>query len=94
MSEYSYSFDDYVTPLNQLPAIIDSVGDYRTRSGKRVTIREIKQNLDLSVSTFSAKGSIWNKIDNIGNNPEYNIWHISGHNMAIGETSRDIIGKW
>ena len=80
--------------LNNLPTVIDAPGDYVTRSGRRVTIHEVKQPKSSDCTEFLAKGSIWKKTDRMGINPEYQIWHISGRCFPLRESKIDIVGKW
>lgn len=88
MPEHIYQEGDYITPMNKMATIIDSVGDYVRRDGKRVTIHAIKPTLTLSTTAFHAKGSTWKKNDKIDNNPPYGIWHISGRHYCFGSPSR------
>lgn len=83
----------YVTPMNELPVVIDAPGIYLTRNGRRVTIHAVAPRTELAVSAFAAKGSIWKKPDSLGINPEYGIWHDSGAYRALGEHGLDIVAK-
>ena len=83
------------THPNQLPVIIDSPGDYRTRNGRRVTIHEIKPTkAGHDCLEFCAKGSFWKSHEKMGINPEYGIWHVSGLSRGIGINQNDIVQKW
>lgn len=80
---------------NQFPVIINSPGDYRTRNGKRVTIHEVApKKAGDDCMEFCAKGSFWRSHKNMGENPEYGIWHVSGLSRGIGVHGTDIVGKW
>ncbi|MDO8416253.1 MAG: hypothetical protein Q7S87_08595 [Agitococcus sp.] len=94
MSSEQLQAEGYITPLNELPIIIDAPGDYRTRNGRRISISTIAPTLTLSTSAFHAKGSVWKTETQLGINPEYGIWHISGRDKAVGESARDIVAKW
>lgn len=98
--DYSFAQLPTTTPFNRLPIVIDGVGDYVTRSGKRVTIHQIKvyapqpnQPLRHEVTSFEAKGSVWRKVRGKEQAADYDIWHLSGR-WAVGESPRDIVGKW
>lgn len=75
--------------LSELPTVIDGPGVYKTRSGLKAVIHEIK-----GPGTFSAKGN-WFKADIKRRNypGEFNIWHVSGRFMPLAEHSLDIIEK-
>ena len=80
---------------NQLPVIIDSPGDYRTRSGKRVTIHEIKpKKAGHDCMEFCAKGSFWKSHSERRKKTECGIWHVSGLSRGIGTHQSDITEKW
>jgi hypothetical protein len=80
---------------NQFPVIIDGPGDYRTRNGKRVTIHEVaSKKAGDDCMEFCAKGSFWKSPKNMGENPEYGIWHVSGLSRAVYVHQTDIVGKW
>lgn len=82
------------TPLNALPTIIDAPGDYATRDGGRVTIREIHPTPPGGVTAFTAKGSVWSTIRGTYRSRGHDIWHVSGRHKAIGLSGRDIVGPF
>lgn len=86
--------EGYTTPLNELPTVITTPGDYRTRNGRRVTIHGIKPTTTLATTAFSADGSVWKTPTQMGINPQYSIWHVSGRHRTWEERGWDIIGKW
>jgi hypothetical protein len=86
--------DGYITPLNELSILITEPGDYKIRNGKRVTIHGIKPTHTLATTAFTAQGSVWKKPTNMGLNPEYEIWHVSGRCFGHKESPRDILTKW
>lgn len=75
--------------------LIDQPGTYQTRSGKKVTIHEIRfpPNYQPDCLAFPAKGSVWKTLNNIGNNPEYGIWTQQGKYGSINDHPLDIIEK-
>lgn len=75
--------------LADMPVIVTEPGLYKTRSGLKVQVHEIK-----GPSTFEVKGN-WFKRDAKPSDPgTYAIWHVSGRYMAIGEHFLDIVGRW
>ena len=74
---------------NELPEVITEPGDYVTRDGRRVTIREIKPG-----SYFVAKGSIWSLYRGKVRPRGYHIWHKSGRSFPLAECAADIVGPW
>lgn len=86
--------EGYITPMNELATVIDGPGEYVMRSGRRVTIHEVKPASHSSATEFNAKGSVWRHKDWMGSNPEYQTWHISGRVTTFRELSYDIVAKW
>lgn len=82
------------TPLNALPTIITGPGDYVTRDGGRVTIREIHPAPQGSATAFTAKGSNWTTYRGTYRSRGHDIWHVSGRHKAVGLSARDIIGPY
>jgi hypothetical protein len=80
-------------PLNDLPDIIETTGDYVTRDGRRVTIHEIKPGTP-GTTSFSAKGSVWRMSRGKDRPGGLDIWHLSGRNQAQRESTRDIVGPF
>lgn len=85
--------EGYVTPYNEMPVIITKPGVYKTRSGKKVEIHEVKPTLTLSSTAFNAKGCLI-KVGRFRTERLFNVWHISGRFGIFGPTPNDIIGKW
>jgi hypothetical protein len=73
--------------LTDLPVIITGPGEYKTRNGKRVNIREISGS-----GTFAAKGGIYREFRGRTVARGYDIWHVSGCYRAVGEHGLDIVG--
>lgn len=94
MTSEQLQAEGYITPMNELPTVIDGPGEYRTRSGKRVTIHKVDPTMTLSTTAYNAKGSVWKTTRKVGLNPEYQIWHISGRCFSFKESGADIISKW
>jgi hypothetical protein len=70
--------------------MIDSVGVYTTRSGRRVEICEID---DPAKATFNCKGH-WIKPDSLGRKRRhFEIWQPNGRFVANGLHSLDVIAK-
>lgn len=82
------------TPLNKLPTIITAPGDYATRGGGRVTIREITPTETLSTTAFTAKGAVWSVRRGAYRSRGHDIWHVSGRHKALGLCAHDIIGPY
>ena len=82
-----------VVYINDLPVVIKSPGDYATRDGRRVTIREIRETAP-GTTAFTAKGSVWKTMRGSLRARGHDIWHISGRHMAVGESARDIVGPY
>lgn len=80
--------------LNSLPTIIDSVGDYVTRNGRRVTIHAIASPSRPDVTAFAAKGALWRMFRGKMRPQGFAIWHVSGRYRPLKESPRDIVGKW
>lgn len=93
MTQEQLQAEGYVTPMNELPVIINKPGEYRTRSGKKVEIHEVKPTLTLSSTAFNAKGCLIEQ-KAFRTLRHFNVWHISGRFGVFGPTPNDIIGKW
>jgi hypothetical protein len=100
MPDYSFAQLPTTTPMNRRPLIITEPGDYRTRDGRRVTIHEIKLCSPTppyqrhEVTAFEAKGSVWRVVRGVNQPRDYDIWHLSGHHVALGDDPLDIVGRW
>lgn len=74
-----------------MPDLIDSPGEYVTRAGYKVVIREINPP---STSTFNCKGTRY-KPDALGRmRPRYSVWRSNGRHLLLTESLMDIVGKW
>lgn len=82
-----------IVQLNDLPTVIEAVGDYVTRDGRRVTIHEIKSSTP-GTTSFPAKGSVWRMSRGKDRPGGLDIWHPSGRNQAQRESTRDIVGPF
>lgn len=90
-----------IAPYNKLPVIIDGVGVYITRNGKRVNIVNIVLYNDptgtydrLEVTAFEAKGSVERMFRGKPVFKGYDVWHVSGRYKACNELHPlDIVGK-
>lgn len=72
--------------LDDLPTVVRGPGEYETRDGRRVQIREISGN-----ATFSAKGAVYKEFRGRIVPRGYDIWHVSGRYRAVGEHPLDIV---
>ena len=81
-----------ITPLNQLPVIVCSVGIYKTRKGDVVMVHEVKDNGDGTDTRFSVKGTL-RRLVNVRHRNTFNIWHVSGRLSVWHESPDDIICK-
>lgn len=75
--------------LDTLPTIITGPGDYVTRSGQRVTIREVT-----GPATFAAKGALWSEFRGKMTPRGHDLWHVSGRYMPLTENKKDVVGPW
>jgi hypothetical protein len=83
-----------ITLFNTMPIVVHVPGDYVTRDGRRVTVREIKPNDDLTVTAFTVKGSIWKMFRGKESPRVNNIWHVCGRSLPLKESPADIVGLW
>lgn len=81
------------TPLNELPVIVTAPGDYATRDGRRVTVREILPSTD-GTTAFTVKGSAWSERRGVMRPRGNDIWHVSGRHMVLRESGRDLVGPY
>lgn len=66
--------------------ILTEPGDYITRDGNRVTIREVK-----GPSSWPCKGSVWRMFRGKYVPRGYAIWQANGRYTAVGEHPLDIV---
>lgn len=67
---------------------ISEPGEYVTRDGSRVTIRDI-----YGPSTFPAKGAVWRMYRGEHRPRGFTTWALDGRYRAVGEHPLDIVGK-
>lgn len=84
---------DISTPLNELPVLIDSPGEYVTRDGMRVTIRQVRDATPGSTS-FGAVGAVWRERRGVTRARGHDIWHVSGRHLVLRESPLDVVGKY
>lgn len=82
-----------VIRLFDLPTLITQPGDYRTRDGRRVTIREVGE-VSLDSTRFNATGSVWKMFRGKVRPRGYSGWHLSGRAFPLAEHPRDIVAAW
>ena len=84
---------DVSTPLNELPVIIDTPGDYATHDGLRVTIRQVSDATP-GTTSFGAVGAVWRERRGVTRARGHEIWHISGRNMVLRESPLDVVRRY
>lgn len=82
---------DQAPPPNTLPVLIDAPGEYVTRDGRRVTIREVRTDTP-GTTSFGATGGVWKKVRGVTKARSVDVWHISGRHMVLRESPLDIVG--
>lgn len=83
-----------MTPMNQLPIKIDSIGRYLTATGKVAVIHAVEDHSDdYSVTRFNCKGHILTRHPSGRTTKRYMIWHESGRTTGLGSSPYDIINK-
>lgn len=88
--------EGYVTPMNELPTLIDALGHYRTRNGCMVTIHEITPRISLACTEFNAKGTcmvVAQKGGRAVKQRKYMTWHQSGRRYVHRDSAFDIVEK-
>ena len=75
--------------LNNLSTIIDAPGKYLMRNGLVAQVHEVSSNPDPLTTEFCAKGTV--KVER--KRARYEIWHISGRRLVLGESRWDIASK-
>lgn len=68
----------YFAPLVNLPVLITTPGDYRTRSGELVSIETVSERHDFRCTGRYVSGPV-------------DCWHKSGRLLATSETANDIV---
>jgi hypothetical protein len=75
---------------NKLPVIITTPGEYTTRDGRRVTVREIR-----TTATFCVYGKIWMEFRGQFRPRRNESWHPNGRaTFKSSGLDRDIVGPW
>ena len=64
-------------------------GDYITRDGRRVTVREIR-----GPATACVKGQIWKMFRGVLRPRGYHTWTIKGRYRFIGDHQADLVGAF
>ena len=83
--------NDVAAAPNELPVIIDSPGDYVTRDGRRVTIRQVRETAP-GTTAFGATGGVWKEVKGVTKARSVDVWHVSGRHMVLRESPLDIVG--
>lgn len=81
-----------IAPLSTLPVIIDGPGEYVTRGGGRVSIREVAP-ASSGNAAFNARGAMWRTVKGITRARGVDVWHVSGRYLVLREDERDIVGR-
>tara|TARA_B100000700_G_scaffold311500_2_gene393814 strand:+ start:220893 stop:221228 length:336 start_codon:yes stop_codon:yes gene_type:complete len=84
--------DSAITPMNTKPVIIDSVGIYLMRNGKRAQIDTVEPHGDKNVTRFNCKGCVERVFRGKVSFRGYRIWHESGL-ASVFESEWDILEK-
>lgn len=85
--------NDVAAAPNELPVIIDSPGDYVTRDGRRVTIRQVRDT-GPGTTSFGAVGGVWRTLRGVTRPRGHDIWHVSGRHLVLRESPQDVIGRY
>lgn len=101
MLDLSFAQLPTTLPRNRRPLVITEPGDYITRAGRRVTVHEIVlyapapgAPLRHEVTAFEAKGTLYTPTPTGRILRTYSAWHLTGDHNAVGESPRDIVGRW
>lgn len=78
---------------SDLPVVIDGPGDYVTRDGRRVTIRQVREATP-GTTSFSATGSVWTERRGVTRARGQDVWHVSGRHLVLRESGQDIVGPY
>ncbi len=79
---------------NDLPIVIVGPGDYVSRDGRRITIRDVKAPPEPGSTMFAASGSVWREFRGKVRPHGYGTWHVSGRRLPLSETPSDIVAPW
>ncbi len=82
------------TPLNVLPPVVDAIGDYVTRDGRRASVHDIAPVRVADATEFRVKGVIFSPTDGPRRKRRFTIWHVSGRALPLRESGADIVGRW
>ena len=77
---------------NRLPVIVNAPGEYVTRDGRRVTVREV-QGAE-SPYTFKVKGQLWRMFRGKCAPRGLQVWHVSGRVDMVQEKAGDIVARY
>jgi hypothetical protein len=84
---------DTAPPPNSLPVLVTAPGEYVTRAGHRVTIREVRDGSP-GTTSFGATGAVWRERRGVSRPRGVDVWHVSGRHMVLRETDLDIVGPY
>lgn len=85
----------HVVPApNDLPDLVSGPGDYASRDGRRITIRQVKPPPEPGSTMFAASGSVWREFRGAVRPHGFVTWHVSGRRLPLVETPSDIVGPW
>lgn len=93
MSQEQLQAEGYVTPMNELPVVVDGPGGYYTRNGRFVQVTEVRPLTTLSSTAFTVYGYVHvvkptKKVKTKGH-----YWHVSGRCDVFREKSWDLVKK-
>jgi hypothetical protein len=85
--------DGYVTPMNEMPVIVDGPGVYLCRDGRKAVVDVVRPSPGLHVTAFQVIGGYEYKRPSGKFSYQYCIWHVSGRCNLFHESKADIVSK-
>lgn len=82
-----------ITPMNQLPVVVDAPGIYVMRNGGIAEVIEIKEHTRLDTTAFSVRGYVRSETKTGRRRRRYTIWHVSGRHKVLELSRLDLIRK-
>ncbi len=93
MTQEQLQAEGYITPLNEMPVLVDGPGWYLTRNGRSAEVLFVKETTTLSTTAFNATGYVYYKNGKGRQRSTWTSWHVSGRCTAGSPDSWDIIRK-
>lgn len=90
---YGFSPYDIVArwDMSKQPFEVTEPGEYLLRNGMRVTVDEVRTGTPY---TFQVKGRIWKKFRGKVRARKSDVWMITGHIKAVGQSEMDIVAPF